>query len=152
MPLKPGAKAPEFSLPSHAGATVALSALAGRKVVLYFYPRDGSPSCSVEASEFREHWTALTRAGAVLLGVSPDDVATHRKFRTSLRLPFALLADTDHAVAKRYRVWGAKSMFGTQYLGMLRTTFVIDEKGYIVKVFENVRTKGHAARVVSALP
>ena len=112
---------------------------------------DGSPSCTVEASEFRENWTALKRAGAVLLGVSPDDIAAHRKFRASLRLPFALLADTDHTVAKRYRVWGAKSMFGTRYLGMLRTTFVIDEKGYIVTVFENVRTKGHAAQVVSAL-
>lgn len=123
MPLKPGSKAPEFSLPSQAGATVALSALAGKKVVLYFYPRDGSPSCTVEACEFRK----------------------------KLSLPFVLLADCNHAVAKRYGAWGEKSMFKTRYFGIRRTTFLIDEKGYIVTVFQNVRTKGHAARVLEAV-
>lgn len=149
--LKPGDKAPAFSLTSDAGETVSLSALAGRKVVLYFYPKDDTSGCTAEACEFRDHWAEVRRAGAVVLGVSPDAVESHGKFKRKYRLPFALLADPDHAVAERYGVWGEKAMYGRKYFGILRTTFVIDGKGNIVHVFERVKPKGHARQVLEVL-
>lgn len=149
--LKPGDKAPAFSLTSDAGETVSLSALAGRKVVLYFYPKDDTSGCTAEACEFRDHWAEVRRAGAVVLGVSPDGVESHGKFKRKYRLPFALLADPDHAVAERYGVWGEKAMYGRKYFGILRTTFLIDGKGNIVHVFERVKPKGHARQVLEAL-
>jgi peroxiredoxin Q/BCP len=149
--LKEGAKAPAFSLPSDDGSTVALKDLKGKKVVLYFYPKDDTSGCTTEACEFRDSWAAVKRKGAVVLGVSPDGVKSHGKFKQKYDLPFPLLADEDHAVAEAYGAWGEKSMYGRKYFGILRTTFVIDESGRVAKVFEKVKPKGHAAEVLAAL-
>jgi thioredoxin-dependent peroxiredoxin len=149
--LTPGKKAPSFSLASDSGEAVTLAGLKGRKVVLYFYPKDDTTGCTVEACEFRDNWPAVRKAGAVVLGVSPDGVASHLKFKKKFELPFPLLADEGHAVAERYGVWGEKSMYGRKYFGVNRTTFVIDEEGRIVKVFEKVKPKGHAAEVLEAV-
>lgn len=149
--LTSGAKAPPFALPSDSGETVRLADLKGKKVVLYFYPKDDTSGCTVEACEFRDQWSAVRKAGAVVLGVSPDGVASHLKFKKKFSLPFPLLADEDHAVAERYGVWGEKSMYGRKYFGIKRTTFVIDEEGRILKVFEKVKPKGHAAEVLGAV-
>jgi peroxiredoxin Q/BCP len=149
--LKEGAKAPAFSLPSDDGGTVALKDLKGKKVVLYFYPKDDTSGCTAEACEFRDSWAAVKKKGAVVLGVSPDGVKSHGKFREKYDLPFPLLADEDHAVAEAYGAWGEKSMYGRKYFGILRTTFVIDEAGRVAKVFEKVKPKGHAAEVLAAL-
>jgi peroxiredoxin Q/BCP len=149
--LKEGAKAPAFSLPSDDGSTVALRELKGKKVVLYFYPKDDTSGCTAQACEFRDSWAAVKRKGAVVLGVSPDGVKSHGKFKEKYDLPFPLLADEDHAVAEAYGAWGEKSMYGRKYFGILRTTFVIDEAGRVAKVFEKVKPKGHAAEVLAAL-
>lgn len=149
--LDAGSKAPAFTLPTDDGSTVSLTDFAGRKVVLYFYPKDDTSGCTTQACEFRDSWGAVQRAGAVVLGVSPDGVASHQKFRDKYDLPFPLLADEDHAVAERYGVWGEKSMYGRKYFGILRTTFLIDEEGRIARVFEKVTPKGHAAEVLAAL-
>ena len=149
--LTPGTKAPSFSLPSDSGETITLAGLTGKKVVLYFYPKDDTAGCTVEACEFRDHWKAVTKAGAVVLGISPDGVASHAKFKQKFKLPFPLLADDGHAVAERYGVWGEKSMYGRKYFGIQRTTFVIDERGRILKVFEKVKPRGHAAEVLEAV-
>jgi thioredoxin-dependent peroxiredoxin len=152
--LTPGSKAPAFSLPADDGSTVSLKSLAGRTVVLYFYPKDDTTGCTVEACEFRDRWEAVKKAGAVVLGVSPDPLSSHVKFKRKYDLPFSLLADTDHSVAEAYGAWGEKSMYGRKYQGILRSTFVIDGNGRIAKVFEKVKPKGHAAEVleeVSAL-
>lgn len=148
---KPGTKAPAFSLPADDGSTMALKDLKGQRVVLYFYPKDDTAGCTVEACEFRDTWAAVRRTGAVVLGVSPDDLSAHRKFKARYRLPFRLLADIDHAVARAYGVWGEKSMYGRKYLGIHRTTFIIDASGRIAHVFEKVRPRGHAAQVLEAL-
>jgi peroxiredoxin Q/BCP len=147
----PGKKAPPFSLASDSGEPITLAGLKGKKVVLYFYPKDDTSGCTVEACEFRDNWSAVKKAGAVVLGVSPDAVASHVKFKKKFELPFPLLADPDHAVAERYGVWGEKSMYGRKYFGINRTTFVIDEEGRILKVFEKVKPKGHAAEVLEAV-
>lgn len=147
----PGAKAPAFSLVASSGKTVTLSELTGKKIVLYFYPKDDTTACTAEACEFRDNWAAVKRAGAVVLGVSPDTVQSHIKFSNKFDLPFPLLADPDHAVAERYGVWGEKSMYGRKYFGIMRTTFILNEKGRIVKVFEKVKAKGHARQVLEAL-
>jgi len=149
--LKPGDKAPAFALLSDGGDTIRLEDFRGRKVVLYFYPKDDTSGCTVEACEFRDHWAELQRTGAVVLGVSPDSVDSHRKFKQQHELPFPLLADRDHAVAERYGTWGEKPMYGRKYRGILRTTFVIDEAGRIAKVFERVKPRSHASEVLEAL-
>jgi peroxiredoxin Q/BCP len=149
--LTTGSKAPSFSLRSDAGDTINLDDFKGRKVVLYFYPKDDTSGCTVEACEFRDSWAAVKRTGAALFGISPDGVESHQKFKRKYDLPFPLLADTDHAVAERYGAWGEKSMYGRKYQGILRTTFVIDEAGRIAKVFEKVKPKGHAKEVLEAL-
>ncbi len=149
--LKPGDKAPLFTLPSDGGGAVSLEKLRGRAVVLYFYPKDDTSGCTTESCEFRDSWRAVQAAGATILGVSPDGVASHDRFKAKFRLPFPLLADEDHAVAAAYAAWGEKSMYGRKYQGILRTTFIIDGKGTIVKVFERVKPKGHAAQVLEAL-
>jgi thioredoxin-dependent peroxiredoxin len=149
--LQTGSKAPAFSLPSDDGGRVTLGDLKGSFVVLYFYPKDDTSGCTTEACEFRDSWTAVQRTGAVVLGVSPDGIASHAKFRAKYGLPFPLLADEDHAVAGAYGTWGEKSMYGRKYHGILRTTFIIGGDGRIVKVFEKVKPKGHAAAVLEAL-
>jgi peroxiredoxin Q/BCP len=149
--LKPGDKAPPFRLQSDAGDDVRLEDLKGKQVVLYFYPKDDTSGCTVEACEFRDNWAAVKRAGAVVLGVSPDNVAAHQKFKRKYELPFSLLADPDHTAAQQYGVWGEKSMYGRKYFGINRTTFVIDAAGKVSRVFEKVKPKGHAAQVLEAL-
>ena len=145
--LGTGVKAPDFSLPADDGSTVTLAGLKGRKVVLYFYPKDDTSGCTKEACGFRDSWKDVQRTGAVVLGVSPDGVASHQKFKRKYDLPFPLLADTDHRVAEAYGAWGEKSMYGRRYKGILRTTFVIDGEGRIAHVFEKVKPEGHAAVV-----
>ncbi len=151
MTIKIGQQAPAFSLPSDTGGTISLEALRGRPVVLFFYPKDDTPGCTTEACEFRDSWEAVQRAGAVVLGVSPDGVDSHRRFREKFSLPYPLLADEDHAVAEAYGVWGEKSMYGKKYYGVLRTTFIIDAAGSVRRVFEKVKPAGHAAEVLEAL-
>ncbi|MFZ5625619.1 MAG: thioredoxin-dependent thiol peroxidase [Gemmatimonadota bacterium] len=149
--LTPGTKAPAFTLKSDAGETVSLSDFKGKKVVLYFYPKDDTPGCTTEACELRDNWRAIQQAGAVVLGISPDGVQSHQKFKARHDLPFPLLADEDHKVAEAYGAWGEKSMYGRKYQGILRTTFIIDESGEVRRVFEKVKPKGHAAEVLAAL-
>jgi peroxiredoxin Q/BCP len=146
-----GAEAPPFILPADDGKPVKLDDLRGRRVVLYFYPKDDTSGCTAEACEFRDNWKAISKAGAVVLGVSPDSVNSHIKFKQKYKLPFPLLADTDHRVAEAYGAWGEKSMYGRKYQGILRSTFIIDESGKIARVFPRVKPKGHAAEVLDAL-
>ena len=149
--LNAGVKAPDFALPADDGTTVTLAGLKGRTVVLFFYPKDDTSGCTKEACGFRDSWKDVQRTGAVVLGVSPDGVTSHQKFKEKYALPFPLLADTDHRVAGAYGVWGEKSMYGKHYMGILRTTFVIDGNGRIARVFEKVKPEGHAAEVLTAL-
>ncbi len=149
--LETGEAAPDFELPADSGETVKLSDLRGQKVVLYFYPKDDTPGCTIEACEFRDSMPGIEEAGAVVLGVSPDDVESHRKFKGKYGLPFTLLADTDHSVAEAYGAWGERKVYGTKSEGIRRTTFVIDEEGNIERVFKQVKPKGHGEEVVAAL-
>lgn len=149
--LKENDIAPDFTLPADDGTEVTLSALRGRKVVLYFYPKDDTSGCTKQACGVRDRWVDFEARGAVVLGVSPDPVASHVKFRDKYGLPFRLLADVDHAVAEAYGVWKEKSMYGRKYWGNERTTFVIDETGRIAKIFPKVRPAEHAAKVLAAL-
>ena len=149
--LRAGDKAPAFTLDADGGATISLKQFKGRKVVLYFYPKDDTSGCTTEACGFRDNWKAVQAQGAVVLGVSPDSTASHDRFKTKYRLPFPLLADPDHAVAEAYGAWGEKSMYGRKYQGILRSTFIVDEDGRIAAVFPKVKPKGHAAEVLSAL-
>lgn len=145
-----GQVAPPFSAPAAGGRTVSLSVFAGKKVVvLYFYPKDNTSGCTKEACGFRDDWQALKRAGIEVIGVSPDSPASHERFAAKHELPFTLVADEDHAIAQAYGVWQQKSMYGRKYLGIVRTTFVIDKKGRIAKVFEKVKPDGHSAEVLS---
>ena len=149
--LSPGQPAPSFTLPDDRGGTVSLRSLTGKTVVLYFYPKDDTPGCTTQACGLRDNWKAITATGALVYGVSPDGVARHEKFRAKYDLPFPLLADEDHAVAEAYGAWGEKSMYGRKYMGILRTTFIIDGKGVVRHVLEKVKPKGHAAQVQALL-
>lgn len=149
--LSLGDTAPDFELPSDGGETVRLSDFRGKKVVLYFYPKDDTSGCTTEACEFRDRMPKITRRGAVVLGVSPDGVESHKKFKAKYDLPFALLADPDHSVAEAYGAWGEKKMYGKTYEGILRTTVVIDEQGKIAELFEKVKPKGHGDAVLEVL-
>ncbi len=149
--LTPGDPAPAFTLPADDGSVVSLASLRGRTVVVYFYPKDDTSGCTTEACEIRDAWTDVQATGAVVLGVSPDGVASHGKFKRKYSLPFPLLADTDHRVAEAYGAWGEKSMYGRKYFGILRSTFVIAPDGTIRQVFEKVQPKGHAAQILAAL-
>jgi peroxiredoxin Q/BCP len=146
-----GQEAPDFELTSDTGETVKLSGLRGKPVVLYFYPKDDTPGCTTQACGIRDAYGEFERAGAVVLGVSPDDERSHVKFRSKYELPFTLLADTEHAVAERYGVWGEKKYMGKKYMGISRSTFVIDEDGKVKKVFEKVTPATHADDVLAAL-
>jgi peroxiredoxin Q/BCP len=149
--LEAGGNAPAFTLPGDDGSAISLSDYRGQPVVLYFYPKDDTEGCTKEACDFRDHWREFQRAGAVVLGVSPDTVASHRKFKAKYELPFPLLSDPDHRVALAYKAWGKKKMYGREYEGILRTTVVIDPKGRIAKVFPKVRVKDHADEVLAVL-
>jgi len=149
--INEGDQAPDFTLQSDAGTDVTLSSLRGRPVVLYFYPRDDTPGCTTQACGIRDEYGEFERAGAVVLGVSPDDESSHVKFRAKYELPFTLLADTDHAVSEQYGVWGEKSYMGKTYLGVSRSTFVIAADGTVKKVMQNVKPATHADDVLTAL-
>ncbi len=149
--LPEGTLAPDFTLATTGGGEVTLSDFRGQKVVLYFYPKDDTPGCTTEACNFRDDHTEIIAAGAVVLGVSPDSVKSHDKFRLKYELPFALLSDPDHQVAEMYGAWGEKKMYGRTYMGILRSTFIIDREGKIVKVFPNVRPKNHSQEVLAVL-
>lgn len=148
---RPGQVAPDFELLSDSGKTVRLSDFRGKKVVLYFYPKDMTSGCTQEACSFRDHYPQYEEQGAVILGVSPDPPQSHVRFKSQYNLPFLLLSDEDHKIAETYGVWGEKRMYGRTYHGVLRTTFVIDEQGRIAKVFTNVKPDGHGQEVLEAL-
>ncbi|HWJ30725.1 MAG TPA: thioredoxin-dependent thiol peroxidase [Gaiellaceae bacterium] len=149
--IEEGKPAPDFALQSDAGETIKLSELRGKPVVLYFYPKDDTPGCTTEACGIRDAYGEFERAGAVVLGVSPDDEASHVKFRNKYDLPFTLLADTDHEVAELYGVWGEKKYAGRSYLGVFRSTFVIGEDGTVKRVMHNVKPDTHADDVLAIL-
>ncbi len=149
--LQPGDLAPDFTLTSDGGQEVSLSDYRGQKVVLYFYPKDDTPGCTAEACAFRDDHSDIVAAGAAVLGVSPDTVKSHDRFKAKYNLPFALLSDPDHRVAGMYGAWGKKKLFGKSYEGILRSTFIIDEEGKIVKVFPQVTPKDHSQEVLAAL-
>ncbi|NIP57670.1 MAG: thioredoxin-dependent thiol peroxidase [Gemmatimonadetes bacterium] len=149
--VKEGDRAPGFTLPSDDGPEVSLEDLRGRRVVLYFYPKDDTPGCTTEACEFRDAMPRFEERGAVVLGVSPDGVESHRKFKEKHDLDFPLLADEDHEVAEAYGVWKEKSMYGRTFWGVERSTFLIDDDGRIERVWRKVRAKGHAAAVAEAV-
>jgi peroxiredoxin Q/BCP len=152
MALKEGSKAPDITLETDAGEKWKLSGMKGKNVVLYFYPKSDTPGCTTEACEFRDANADFARQDTVVIGVSPDPVKAQAKFRTKFDLPFALLADVEHAAAEKYGVWVEKSMYGKKYMGVERTTFVIGKDGKIVKIFNKVKPAGHAAEVLAALP
>jgi len=146
-----GQPAPDFALQSDSGETVRLSDLRGRPVVVYFYPKDDTPGCTKQACGIRDAYGEFERAGAVVLGVSPDDEASHVKFKNTYDLPFTLLADTEHSVAEEYGVWNEKSYLGKKYWGVSRSTFVIDPDGNVKKVMHDVKPATHADDVLAAL-
>ncbi len=150
--LKEGDKAPEFKLPSSEGKDVSLKDFKGKeKVILYFYPKDDTPGCTVEACNFRDQNKLFQKAGAAIFGVSPDNVASHNKFIGKFKLPFVLLSDEDKTVCKAYGVWVKKSMYGKEYMGVARSTFVIGKDGKIEKIYEKVKPEGHADEVLEFL-
>jgi thioredoxin-dependent peroxiredoxin len=150
--IEEGKPAPEFELPGDGGEQVKLSSLRGRPVVLYFYPKDDTPGCTLQALDLRDAYSEFRDRGAVVLGVSRDDEASHRRFRTKYNLPFTLLADRDHQVSERYGVWVEKNNYGKKLMGIRRSTFVIDADGNVVKAFYGVKPDGHADLVLDALP
>lgn len=151
MPIDAGIPAPDFVLPDENGIERKLSNYRGKPVVLYFYPKDDTPGCTTEACNFRDDYSQYEEAGVEILGVSPDSPAKHLKFKNKYHLPFTLLADVDHAVCEMYGVWGKKKFRGREYMGVLRTTFLIDAEGEIVRVFENVKPADHSAEVIEVL-
>jgi peroxiredoxin Q/BCP len=151
MPISAGIPAPNFELLDDTNTLRKLSDFRGKNVVLYFYPADDTPGCTKEACNFRDDYSAYEKAGVVILGISPDDVASHVKFKKKFQLPFPLLADEGHKVCDLYETWGPKKFMGKSYEGVLRTTYLIDGNGNIVKVFENVRPAEHSTEVLSAL-
>ena len=149
--LTAGDASPNFTLCTDSGESFELASLRGQWVVLYFYRRDNTPLCTTQSCAFRDTFPVFTEKGAVVMGISADSVASHAKFRRRFNLPFPLLADPDASVSKMYGVWKEKTLFGHKYMGIERTTFVIDPKGRLVRVFEKVKVRGHAAAVVAAI-
>jgi len=151
MPIQAGIPAPDFTLLDETGAPRKLSDYRGRPVLLYFYPKDDTPGCTTEACNFRDDYSQYEQAGVTILGVSPDSPKSHTKFKEKFHLPFTLLADEGHQVADQYGVWGPKKFMGREYEGVLRTTFLIDPQGQIVRVFESVKPAEHSNEVLAAL-
>ena len=149
--VEKGSEAPDFTLSGDDGSQVRLSDMRGRKVVLYFYPKDDTPGCTTQACDFRDSMPRFDGVAAAILGVSPDSVASHAKFRDKFGLNFPLLADQDHKVAEAYGVWRLKKMYGREYWGVERSTFLIDEQGVVVEAWRKVRPKGHAEMLTSLL-
>ena len=146
-----GDTAPDFEVSSDTGATVKLSDFRGKKVILYFYPKDDTPGCTTQSCSFRDNYPVIEEKNAVVLGVSPDGVKSHQKFKTKYNLPFILLADEQHAVAEAYGVWAEKSMMGKKYMGIIRSHFVIDEEGRITQAEVDVKADASAAKALAAL-
>jgi len=151
MPLKENIPAPDFSLSDEAGIQRKLSDYRGKNVILYFYPKDDTPGCTTEACNFRDDYSSYENAGVTILGVSPDSVASHVKFKKRYHLPFTLLADEDHSVCEMYDVWKLKKQFGREFWGVARTSYLISPDGMIRKVFENVKPAEHSAEVLAAV-
>jgi len=150
--IEEGKPAPDFELKSDTGDAVKLSDFRGRPVVLYFYPKDDTPGCTAEACEFRDAYDVYRERGAEVLGVSPDDVTSHEKFKSKYELPFTLLADPEHEVADKYGVWGERKFAGKTYMGINRSTFVIDREGNVARAMLGIKPAGHAEEVLNALP
>ena len=150
--VEEGSPAPDFEATTDTGDRVKLSDFRGKSVVLYFYPKDDTPGCTLQACGFRDAIEQFEQRGAVVVGVSPDDEASHVRFKKKYELPFILLADPEHAVAEQYGVWAEKNYAGKKYMGIHRTTFVIDAEGNVVKAMHNVRPDGHPQKVLEALP
>jgi peroxiredoxin Q/BCP len=150
--VEEGKPAPTFTLPSDGGTDVSLESLRGKPVVLYFYPKDDTPGCTAQACGIRDAWSEFEARGAVVLGVSPDGLQKHTKFKEKYGLPFTLLADESHSVAELYDVWVEKSMLGKKFMGVERSTFVIDADGNVAKVMRRVKPDTHADDVLAALP
>jgi len=149
--LEVGNKAPAFKLKNQDGKTVSLNDLKGKKVVLYFYPKDDTPGCTKEASSFRDEFPKFGGLNAVILGVSPDSAESHKKFIAKYKLPFDLLSDENKEVLEKYEVWKEKNNYGKIYMGVERTTYIIDENGMIKKIFNHVKVEGHSAAIQEAL-
>ena len=151
MPISAGLPAPDFAAIDDAGILRHLRDFRGGPVILYFYPADDTPGCTKEACNFRDDYSDYQKAGVTILGVSPDTVKSHVKFKTKYKLPFPLLADEDHKICDTYGVWGPKKMMGREYEGVHRTTFLINKQGIVAHVFENVRPSEHSAEVLKEL-
>ncbi len=143
-----GSKLPDFELIDQNGKTVSSADMIGTKLVLYFYPKDFTPGCTIEADEFATNHSEFKRFEITVIGLSPDDQTSHKKFCAKMDIPYTLLADTEHHVAEKFGVWGQKKFMGRQYMGVSRTTFLADERGVIVKIFEKVKPRGHAGEVL----
>ena len=148
--LKEGEKAPAFTGIDQDGNKVSLNDLKGQKIVLFFYPEDDTPTCTVQACNLRDNYSLLTKNGFKVIGISPDDVKSHQKFKEKFSLPFTLVADPDHKIIDKYGVWGQKKLYGREYMGLHRTTFIINEKGIISKIFLRPRNKAHAEEIVKS--
>lgn len=149
--LKIKFKAPEFILKNHDGDVVRLSELLGKPLIVYFYPQDDTPGCTTEACNFRDDYNDYKDLGVEIIGISPDTVESHQEFRKKYHLPFTLLSDSDHSTAKSYGVWGKKEKEGIEYEGIYRTTFIVDQKGEIVKIFEGVDPSSHSQEVLEEI-
>jgi len=148
--LTEGQKAPAFSGKDQDGNKVSLAQFKGQKVVLYFYPQDNTPTCTEQACNLRDNFSVLKKEGFVVLGVSPDDETSHKKFESKFKLPFTLLADPKHTIIDKFGVWGEKQLYGRKYMGLHRTTFLIDEKGVIRKIFLKPKSKQHTEEILKA--
>lgn len=148
MQLKPGDTAPDFEVKNQKGKTVKLSDFRGKKVVLFFYPEDNTPTCTVEACNLRDNYKELKKQGYEVMGVSPDSPKKHANFAKKFKLPYTLLADEDRKIIEIYGVWGEKQMFGRNYMGVYRTTFLIDEHGKIERIIDKVKSKEHAEQIL----
>jgi peroxiredoxin Q/BCP len=149
--LNPGDSAPAFDALTDGGGKVTLSELAGKRVILYFYPKDNTPGCTTQACDFRDNLARLQSAGFEVLGVSPDSAASHDRFKAKYELTFPLLVDSDHSIAEAFGVWREKKNYGRTYMGIVRSTFVIDAEGKLEKIYDNCRAKGHVERLLKEL-
>jgi peroxiredoxin Q/BCP len=146
--LKIGAKAPAFTGLDQDGNKISLGDFKGQKVVLYFYPEDDTPTCTIQACNLRDNYSLLINNGYKVIGISPDDIKSHRKFREKFSLPFTLISDPDHKIIDKYGVWGEKNLYGRKYMGLHRTTFVVNEKGMLSKIFLRPKNKAHAEEIL----
>jgi thioredoxin-dependent peroxiredoxin len=149
--LKVGDKAPDFSGINQEGTEIKLGDFAGKKLILYFYPKDNTPGCTAESCNLNDNYSDWLKKGFEVVGVSPDSVESHQKFRNKYGLKFNLIADTEKEILQAYGAWGEKNMYGKKYMGVLRTTFVIDENGIIQEIFKKVKTKDHSKQILSSL-